>query len=520
MIIVITGPTCTSKSKIALEVAKAIDGEIVNADAFQIYQDLNIGTAKPSLNDMKLLPHHLYNFIKANQSYSIYDYQKDARKCIDNILKRNKTVILVGGSGLYIRAALYDYTFSKSNNEVDLSYLENLSNEELHERLKVVDPKEAKKIHPNNRRRVLRALNIYYIYGKSKSDLEALQEHKIIYSNVHIYAILLDKNILYKNINDRAEAMIANGLVKEVSDLVKKYGPDVQSLKAIGYREIVQNPSLETNEITKLIQKDTRNYAKRQMTFIRHQYGDDFKWVQNANDILEDISSSSINDRSIALLGLKKFKKIKKTSVAIFGIGGVGGTAAEALLRSGVEKIHLVDFDRVSASNLNRQILFTHSDIDTAKVKAAKKRFEAINPDAKVMTYNYFVDQDSLNSFPFEKIDYVIDAIDSTKSKVALIEYLLKKKIPFVSSLGMGNRNDIAKLKITTLDKTHDDPLAKKIRDELKKDAIDLHKIKVVASDEVPIKNGKVISSMIFVPSAAGLLLANHVLKDIINKED
>ncbi|MCQ2796105.1 MAG: tRNA (adenosine(37)-N6)-dimethylallyltransferase MiaA [Bacilli bacterium] len=516
MIIVITGPTCTSKSKIAIDVAKVFNAEIINADAFQVYKELDIGTAKPTSNQLKQVKHHLYSYLKPTDNFSIYDYQKDARALIDKLLKQKKNIILVGGSGLYIRSVLFDYEFKDNEKKVDLKKFDKFTNEELHKELKKVDSISAKKIHPNNRRRVLRALEIYYAYGKSKSAIEKEQSHKIIYDDVYIYSTDVDKEVLYKRINERVVKMVEGGLIKEALSLEKKYGADLQSLKAIGYKEIIENKDKSKQEITELIQKNTRHYAKRQLTFIRYQYGDKVKWIKSAKDIISDLTNNDIDSRTEALIGKDNLKAIKKTSVAVFGIGGVGGTAAEALLRSGVSHLYLIDHDAVNASNLNRQILFTKNDLKKDKVKVAKTRFNQINPEVKVHIYKKFLDENNIKELPFEKFDYVIDAIDSIPSKITLIKYLLKKKIPFISSLGMGNRFNPSKLVITTLDKTHDDPLAKKLRNELKKDKIDISKIKVVTSNETPIKDKPLVTSMMFVPSTAGLLLANYIISLII----
>lgn len=291
MIIVITGPTCTSKSKIAIEVAKKIDAEIVNADAFQIYKELNIGTAKPKIDDLKKVKHHLYDFVDPKNQYSIYDYQKDARECINNLLKKQKNVVLVGGSGLYIRAVLYDFKFSK-NKQVDLSKYSCLSNKELHNELTKIDFEQAQKIHINNRRRIIRAIQIFLENNKTKTELESLQKHQIIYDNVYIYAINMDRKKIYKKIDKRVDIMVDEGLVEEAHNLIKKYG-NIQSLKAIGYYEFIKNKNLNDSEIIEIVKKDTKKYVRRQLTFIRHQYQNakHFKWIApNANEILNDIS--------------------------------------------------------------------------------------------------------------------------------------------------------------------------------------------------------------------------------------
>lgn len=517
MIIVITGPTCSGKSKIAIEVAKAINGEIINADAFQVYQELNIGTAKPTENDFKEVKHHLFNILKPNDNYSIYQYQKDCRECILDIISRKKTPILVGGSGLYIRSALFDFSFSdEQTKDIDMSMYESLSNEDLHKKLEEIDPDEALKIHPNNRKRVLRALYIYLAYNKTKTQLIKEQEHKIIFDDVRIFGVNVDRRELYQKIDDRVEDMICSGLVKEANEIKNKYGLGHQSLAAIGYKEIYENVDYSTEDLTKLIQKNTRNYAKRQMTFLKYQFGDLITWVRNANDIIYELTGNDINYRSTSLIGAENMSLIKTAKVMVFGVGGVGGTAVEALVRSGVTNIHIIDFDVVQSSNLNRQILFTNNDIGIEKVEAAKRRLEAINPNVKISIYNRQVTVDSLRSFPFEKVDFVVDAIDDVEPKVHLIKFLLDRNIKFISSLGMGNRIDLTKVYKTTLDKTSYDPLAKKVRSELRKLGVDISLVNVVASNEVPITNDSVVNSMIFVPSTAGLLLAKETINNVI----
>ena len=519
MIIVITGPTCTKKSKIAIEVAKFFNGEIVNADAFQIYQELNIGTAKPHKEDLKEVKHHLYDYVSPKENYSIYQYQKDARKVINQLLKDKKTVVLVGGSGLYIRSALYDYKFSKNNKVVDLSKYEKLDNKKLHNELKKIDPLSASKIHMNNRKRALRAIAIFLETKHTKTELENKQKHKIIYDDVHIYSVDMPRDVLYERINLRVDEMFKNGLVNEVHYLVNKYGEDRQCLYAIGYKEIIKNKALNKQEVKALIQKNTRNYAKRQLTFIRYQYQDLVKWIKNAKEIIDDIINVDMDARTKALLGEQNVKQLKNKRIAIFGIGGVGGTAAEALVRSGVLSLDLIDNDIVKKSNLNRQILFTNKDIDRPKVNVAKTYLKSINKNLNIKTYKLFFDEKTINKMPFNKFDYVIDAIDSFNSKKLLINECIKRNIPFISSLGMGNRFDSTKLVVATLDNTHDDPLAKKLRTELKKENIDLSKIKVVFSNEIPQKRNSIITSMIFVPSHAGLLLAREVINNLIKKE-
>lgn len=226
------------------------------------------------------------------------------------------------------------------------------------------------------------------------------------------------------------------------------------------------------------------------------------------------------SDKTKELIGSSNFQKISQTKIAIFGIGGVGGTVAEILTRIGIQNIYLVDYDTVNITNLNRQILFDRKDLKKKKVFVAKKHLKAINQNSNIYCFDFVFNQKNIALLPFEQFDYVIDAIDDVDNKIVLIKYLIKHKIPFISSLGMGNRTDLSKIKINTLNKTFNDPLAKKIRNKLRNNQIDLSKINVVSSDELPIKNKGKVNSIIIAPFMAGLLIANYIFKKIINENN
>lgn len=291
MIIVISGPTCLGKSETALKVALSFNAEIVNGDAFQSYKEMDIGVAKPPKEYFDKVPHHLFSFVEPNEPYSIMVYQKNLRKKVDEILSKGKNVVIVGGSGLYIRSALYDYEF-KDEDAVDMSSYENLSNQELHCKLEEIDPEDAKKIHPNNRKRLLRALAIYLSQNEAKSDIIAKQNHKPIYDDVHFYVRDLPREELYERINKRVDKMIEQGLEKEVRSLYEKYGDKPQSMQAIGYKEYIPyfkgEESLDS--VIEKIKQHTRNYAKRQMTYIRHQFPTEF--YKNDDELMEMIKNA------------------------------------------------------------------------------------------------------------------------------------------------------------------------------------------------------------------------------------
>lgn len=273
------------KSETALAVAKAFNAEIVNGDAFQCYKEMEIGVAKPPKKYFDEIPHHLFSFVDVNHDYSIAEYQENLRNKINELLSKRKNVVIVGGSGLYIRSALYDYEFAKESG-IDMTKYQKMTNAELHNVLEEIDPKEAEKIHMNNRKRVLRAIEIYLSQGKSKSEVIDSQEHKLVF-DAKFYVRNMDREVLYDLINKRVDKMMESGLLNEVKKIVEKYGEDCKSLQAIGYKELIPvlhgESSLE--EGVELVKKNSRNYAKRQVTYIKHQFPVNF--YENTQDLLE-----------------------------------------------------------------------------------------------------------------------------------------------------------------------------------------------------------------------------------------
>lgn len=220
-------------------------------------------------------------------------------------------------------------------------------------------------------------------------------------------------------------------------------------------------------------------------------------------------------DRSIELLGEERIKSFEDKTIAVIGVGGVGGTAIEALARSGFKNFVIIDCDNVDNTNLNRQILFTKADVGKSKVEVAKKRIETIVDGVKCTAINGKVDTGNLKDLLKTKVDFIVDAIDFVPGKLEIYRYALENKIPFVSSLGMGNRIDPEKVVLTTLNKTENCPLAKKIRYEAKQLGMDLKSINVVFSKEDPIVKLPKPSSMIMVPSTAGLLITKYIVNTI-----
>lgn len=281
MIFAVVGPTCSGKSALAIKIAQIFDAEIINFDPYQCYEELQIGVAKPSQEELEIVPHHLFSFVPLNQDFTIFDFQKVFREKVKSLQNLNKNIVLVGGSGLYLRSAIYDYEFSETK-IVDESKYNSFSNEELYERLKLIDPESSEKIHMNNRKRVIRALEIFDETGSKKSDLEKEQEHKPIY-DITFIGLNPDRELLYQNINLRVDIMFENGLEEEIEYLYKKYDPSLKSLQAIGYKEFTQ---VSKEEVRELIKKNTRNYAKRQMTFFKNQF-ENINWFNNKEDAIK-----------------------------------------------------------------------------------------------------------------------------------------------------------------------------------------------------------------------------------------
>ena len=273
MLIVIVGPTGSGKTDIALKLADFYHAPIINADAFQIYQDMDIGTAKIDRNSEYYKKHYLLDIVKPNQSYSVKQYQEDFRNIFLKLKKDYKDIIVCGGTGLYIKAALYDYAF-EDEEEADISDLENMSNEELANLLKELDPKALETIHVNNRKRVIRAIQIARTHDLNKSESIEKQEHKLFFDEeVKFLFLNPNREALYEGINKRVDIMFEKGLIDEVKGLLNKYQLSNTAKAAIGYKEAIEylEGKCTLEECKELIKKRTRNYAKRQVTFFKHQ---------------------------------------------------------------------------------------------------------------------------------------------------------------------------------------------------------------------------------------------------------
>ena len=293
-VLVIAGPTASGKSGFAVECAKRFNGEIISGDSIQIYRGLDIGSAKIREEEKQGIVHHLIDIKDAGESYSVKEFQALGRELIDDISERGKLPIVAGGTGLYIKALLYDYTFF--DEEVKDNPYEELSNQEIYDILSVEDPDSLKKIHVNNRKRLVRALNVLRKHGQGISEIASNQEHKPLYDAL-IIGLNKDRSVLYNDINLRVDRMFDEGLENEVRSLVDKgISFDMQSMQGIGYREFrgYFEGAASLDETREMIKKDTRNFAKRQMTWFKNQM--DIAWCDDGMKMMETIDDWLYNN--------------------------------------------------------------------------------------------------------------------------------------------------------------------------------------------------------------------------------
>ena len=282
-IIVIVGPTGVGKTKLSIELAKKLDAEIINGDSVSIYKRLDIGSAKPSIEEREGIPHHLIDIRDVDEEYNVFEYQRDVRKLIEDITSRGKRVIIVGGTGLYIKATLYDYNFTATNG-TDNTY-DDLTNEEIYDKIKAYT--DNIDIHINNRKRLVRLLNKY-----ENKEVITTNKDKLLY-NIITIGLTTDRDFLYERINKRVDKMVANGLLEEINSLKEYYNKSRILNSGIGYKEfydyLFNGQSLDIT--LDKIKQDSRRYAKRQYTFFNHQF--DTNWFNvdfnNFNNTIEEV---------------------------------------------------------------------------------------------------------------------------------------------------------------------------------------------------------------------------------------
>ena len=302
-VIVICGPTASGKTALSIELAKKINGEIVSADSMQIYKDMDIGTAKPTLEEMDGIKHYLVGEVSPTIRYSVADFKKAAINAIEEILKKGKTPIVVGGTGLYVDSLVYGIDYDEI--EVDLDYrneLEKIANEKgleyLYKKAKEIDSIAMEKISSNDKKRIFRILEIYKATGKTKTEQEAESRKKENPYDFYVFALDMDRSKLYERINKRVDIMLENGLVEEVKTVTEKYQKLPTAIQGLGYKEVMEylNGECTYEDMVEKIKLETRHYAKRQLTWFRKNK--EIIWLNgldekqnNINIILKGVNS-------------------------------------------------------------------------------------------------------------------------------------------------------------------------------------------------------------------------------------
>ena len=277
-IIVIVGPTGVGKTKLSIELAKKLNAEIINGDSVAIYKNLDIGSAKPTIEERENIPHHLIDVREVEEEYSVFDYQKDVRNLINEISSIGKRIIIVGGTGLYIKAALYDYTFKEGTTYNEYS---NLTNEELHKKISSFQKEDIP--HINNRKRLVRLLNKY----ENNEEITNNKDKKLY--PIKVIGLTTSRDYLYERINKRVDIMLEQGLIQEVKDVVDKYKKFPTAMQGLGYKEVVDyiNGIYTKDEMIEKIKMETRRYAKRQLTWFRKNK--QTIWIDGTNDVQDNV---------------------------------------------------------------------------------------------------------------------------------------------------------------------------------------------------------------------------------------
>jgi tRNA dimethylallyltransferase len=293
-VIVICGPTASGKTALSIELAKKINGEIISADSMQIYKDMNIGTAKPSEEEKQGIKHYLLDFVSPDERYSVAEYKKDAKQAIKEILNKGKTPIIVGGTGLYVDSLIYEIEYNDI--EIDENYRNELEDiiqkeglEKLYKMAIDIDAKAMEKISPNDKKRIMRVLEIYKATGKTKTEQEEESRKNPPEYDYKVFALNWERNQLYERINRRVDIMIEQGLIEEVENILKKYNKFPTAMQGLGYKEVVQylNGDYTKEEMIEKIKMETRRYAKRQLTWFRKNK--QTIWLDATNDMQNNI---------------------------------------------------------------------------------------------------------------------------------------------------------------------------------------------------------------------------------------
>ncbi len=276
-VIVIVGPTASGKTSASIELAEKINGEIISADSMQIYKEMNIGTAKPTLEEMNGIKHYMFDVVAPDETFNVTKYVEKAIECVKEIVSKGKIPIIVGGTGLYVSTLINGIEFCEVNEDPNYrkemtELAEEKGNHYLHEMLEKIDPEAAKNIDANNVRRVIRALEIYKVTGKTKTLLDK-ESRKEVPFDYKLYGIETNREVLYDRINKRVDKMLEDGLIDEVKELLEKYTFSSTAIQGLGYKEVKEylDGKLSYDEMAEKLKMETRRYAKRQLTWFRRE---------------------------------------------------------------------------------------------------------------------------------------------------------------------------------------------------------------------------------------------------------
>lgn len=294
-VVVIVGPTASGKTALSIELAKRINGEIISSDSMQIYKDMDIGTAKVTKEEMQGIKHYLVDCVSPDMRYTVSDFKKDSQKAINEIIEKGKVPIVVGGTGLYVNSLIYGIEYQDMN--FDEEYRNELmkiaeSNEgliKLYEQANQIDPEAMEKISPNDKKRIVRVLEIYKQTGKTKTEQEILSRQKGVDYDFKVFGITMERSKLYERINSRVDIMINQGLENEVKNLISKYSEFPTALQGLGYKEVIEffDGKISRDEMIEKIKQESRRYAKRQLTWFRKNK--ETIWLDSQNGVDKNI---------------------------------------------------------------------------------------------------------------------------------------------------------------------------------------------------------------------------------------
>ena len=294
-VIVIAGPTASGKTSLSIDLAKSINGEIISCDSMQIYKGMDIGTAKVTKEEAEGIKHYLIDCVEPNERYTVSNFKKDAERCIEEILSKGKVPIIVGGTGLYVDSLIYGIEYSEMNFDED--YRNKLMKQaeteqglsELYSKAKEIDSQAMEKISPNDKKRIVRVLEIFNATGKTKTELEIESRKKEIKYEYHVFIVNIERELLYDRINRRVDIMLEKGLIDEVKEIYEKYDSFPTAMQGLGYKEVVEflQNQVTKEEMVDKIKKESRHYAKRQLTWFRKD--DTFIWLDGLNDKNDNI---------------------------------------------------------------------------------------------------------------------------------------------------------------------------------------------------------------------------------------